>query len=76
MPGDAFGFQDRARFVEGVEGVGCLEEVVGQQVGTEFMEDERNGLAELKELFSEGQFGGLGEDDFLRRSKLDRKSVV
>ena len=92
MLGHAFGFQDRTSLVEGVESIGGFEEVVGQKVGTEFVEDERHGLAELQEFFGEGQFGGFGEDNLLRWSEfcaefaedgadtdvgvLDRKSVV
>ena len=53
------GLEDGAGFVEGVEGVGELEEIIGEDVGAEVVEDLRNGFAELEEFFCEGELGGV-----------------
>lgn len=52
------GFEHRAGFVKGVEGIGCLEEMVGQKIGTEVLEDQRDNLAESEKLLAKASSAG------------------
>src|ERR1043166_8331494 len=51
-----FRFEDGARFVEGVEGVRELVEIVREKVRTEIVQDRRHGFGELAELQCERSF--------------------
>ena len=47
------GFQNRTRFVKAVKRIGQCEEVTGEQVRTEVVQDLRDGFRELAEFFGQ-----------------------
>ena len=58
-----FGFQDRTRFVEGVEAVRRFEQVVRQNVRPEIVQDCRHHFGELAQAPGEFSFGWFCEKD-------------
>ena len=60
--GGFVGFQNRTRFVESVEGVGQLEEIIREQIRTKIIQHLRDGLGELSESFGQSQLRRLGQD--------------
>ena len=69
----ALGFEDRAGLVKSVEGIGCLEEMIGQKVRTEVVEDQRDNFAELEKFLGQGKFGRFGKDHILHTAELGPK---
>ena len=69
----ALGFEDRAGLVKSVEGIGRLEEMVGQKVRTEVVEDQRDNFAELEKFLGQGKFGRFGQDHILHAAEFGPK---
>ena len=58
-------FQNRAGFVKGVETVGQLEQIIGQNVRPKIIQHLRNDFGELAQPFREIDFRRLGQNQIL-----------
>ena len=66
----AFGFEHGTRFVKRVERVGGLEKIVGQKIGSEFVQDRRDHFPELQQLLGQCQLGGFGKGNVFRSAEF------